>query len=159
MSGNPNGTWFNAPSLLIPYRDLDGRLLTVQARYLGGCSANPRFQFPMGSRCSIYNLPVLRFLREGEPLFVTEGCSDCWSMLSSGHKAIAIPSATALNESDLKLLDKYVVHIYPDQDRAGEQLYERLLQASIHLGFTLIRHQLPPDCKDYSDYYLRMLNC
>ena len=78
-------------------------------------------------------------------------------MLSSGHKAIAIPSATALNESDLKVLDKYVVHIYPDQDRAGEQLYERLLQASIHLGFTLIRHQLPPGCKDYSDYYLKTL--
>ena len=26
MSGNPNATWFNAPSLLIPYRDIDGRL-------------------------------------------------------------------------------------------------------------------------------------
>ena len=164
MSGNPNGSWFNAPSLLIPYRDLDGRLLTVQARYLGNnhepLTLNhepPRFQFPMGSRCSIYNLPVLRFLREGEPLFVTEGCSDCWSMLSSGHKAIAIPSATALNESDLKVLDKYVLHIFPDQDRAGEQLYERLLQASIHLGFTLVRHQLPADCKDYSDFYLQTL--
>ena len=158
MSGNPSGSWFNAPSLLIPYRDIDGRLLSVQARYLGSDKDKPRFQFPKGSRCSIYNLPILRHLTPGEPLFVTEGCSDCWSILSAGHKAIAIPSATALNESDLKPLEKYVVHIYPDQDKAGEQLYERLLQASIHLGFTLVRHQLPPTCKDFSDYYLQALN-
>lgn len=158
MSGNPSGSWFNAPSLLIPYRDIDGRLLSVQARYLGSDKDKPRFQFPKGSRCSIYNLPILRHLTPGEPLFVTEGCSDCWSILSAGHKAIAIPSATALNESDLKPLEKFVVHIYPDQDKAGEQLYERLLQASIHLGFTLVRHQLPPTCKDFSDYYLQALN-
>ena len=178
MSGNPNATWFNAPSLLIPYRDIDGRLLSVQARYLGNSMKNfrdqfsndfeersddpkPRFQFPKGSRCSIYNLPVLQLLREGEPLFVTEGCSDCWSMLSSGHKAIAIPSATLLQESDFKLLGTWILehgttlHIYPDQDKAGEALYERLLQASIKYSFTLVRHQLPADCKDYSDFYLK----
>lgn len=154
MSGNPNGSWFNAPSLLIPYRDMDGRLLSVQARYLGKEKDKPRFQFPKGSKCSIYNLPVLRLLREGEPLFVTEGCSDCWSMLSAGHKAIAIPSATALKESDLNPLEKHVVHIFPDNDKAGEGLYNRLLQASIHLGFTLVRHQLPMGCKDFSDFYL-----
>lgn len=166
MSGNPNATWFNAPSLLIPYRDIDGRLLSVQARYLGKPAPEPvdgqplpRFQFPKGSRCSIYNLPVLRLLREGEPLFVTEGCSDCWSMLSSGHKAIAIPSATLLQESELKVLEKHVVHIYPDQDKAGEALYNRLVDASIHLGFTLVRHQLPKGCKDFSDYYLLNVKC
>lgn len=159
MSGNPNGSWFNAPSLLIPYRDVDGRLLSVQSRYLGKDKNNPRFQFPKGSRCSIYNLPVLRLLRDGEPLFVTEGCSDCWSMLSAGHKAIAIPSATALKESDLKVLEKYVVHIFPDNDKAGEGLYERLVQASLRFGFTLVRHQLPKGCKDFSDFYLLNVKC
>ncbi len=182
MTGNPNGLWFNAPSLLIPYRDINGKLLSVQARYLGptgGLSSKaakpqvsevpevpselpqpsefPRFQFPKGSRCSIYNLPILKNLRPGEPLFVTEGCSDCWSMLSSGHKAIAIPSATLLQESDLKVLEKFVVHIYPDNDKAGEGLYDRLVQASLRFGFTLVRHQLPADCKDFSDYYLQKL--
>ena len=166
MSGNPNATWFNAPSLLIPYRDIDGRLLSVQARYLGKPAPEPvegqpapRFQFPKGSRCSIYNLPILKHLSPGEPLFVTEGCSDCWSMLSSGHKAIAIPSATLLQESDLKVLAKHVVHIYPDQDKAGEALYNRLVDASIHIGFTLVRHQLPKGCKDFSDYYLLNVKC
>ena len=175
MSGNPNGTWFNAPSLLIPYRDINGKLLSVQARYLkpetGASPMNPetgsqvpRFQFPKGSRCSIYNLPILKHLSPGEPLFVTEGCSDCWSMLSSGHKAIAIPSATAFVEQDFARIWKSLnpqpssLHLFPDQDKAGEALYNRLVDASIHLGFTLVRHQLPPTCKDFSDYYLSSLN-
>lgn len=59
--------------------------------------AQPRFRFPQGSRCGLYNQPVLLRLRPGEPLWITEGCSDCWAMLSSGHKAVAIPSATTLH--------------------------------------------------------------
>jgi DNA primase len=159
MSGNPNGTWFNAPSLLIPYRDINGKLLSVQARYLGTEKDKPRFQFPKGSKCSIYNLPVLKLLHPDEPLFIAEGCSDAWSLLSAGHKAIAIPSATLLQESDLKVLEKHVVHIYPDKDKAGEALYNRLVDASIHIGFTLVRHQLPMGCKDFSDYYLLNVKC
>ena len=64
----------------------------------------PRFRFPAGSRCGIYNLPVLNLLKPGEDLYITEGCSDCWAMLSSGHKAIAIPSATLLTREDVELL-------------------------------------------------------
>ncbi|MDO4992250.1 MAG: CHC2 zinc finger domain-containing protein, partial [Prevotellaceae bacterium] len=35
MQRSMRGSWFNAPSLLIPYRDIDGNLISVQARYLG----------------------------------------------------------------------------------------------------------------------------
>ena len=89
--------------LTIPYFDQEGNLTGVQYRNLepGG---TPRFRFPYGSRCGIYNLQVLPLLRPDEPLFITEGCSDCWAMLSAGHKAIAIPSATLLNASALEAL-------------------------------------------------------
>ena len=92
------------PWLQIPYYDRSGRLTGVQNRNLAPSNlpqkgeASPRFRFPQGSRCGIYNLPVLNLLRPGEPLFITEGCSDCWAMLSAGHKAIAIPSATLLTQ-------------------------------------------------------------
>ena len=125
--------------------------------------ATPRFRFPQGAQCSIYNLPVVNLLKPGEPLFLTEGCSDCWSMLSAGHKAIAIPSATLLSKRDIEILATLnsqlstVFHIFPDQDTAGEQLYNRLVEASVRHGFTLLRHQLPKDCKDFSDLYLKSL--
>lgn len=151
------------PWLQIPYYSRDGKLIGIQNRNLikGG---SPRFRFPQGAQCSIYNLPVLNLLKPGEPLFLTEGCSDCWSMLSAGHKAIAIPSATLLSKKNIEILSTLhsqlstVFHIFPDQDAAGEQLYNRLVEASIHHGFTLVRHQLPAGCKDFSELYLQRLN-
>ena len=76
------------PWLQIPYYDQDCRLVGVQNRNLvkGGL---PRFRFPQGSECGIYNLPILKRLKPGDELWIAEGCSDCWALLSAGHKAIA----------------------------------------------------------------------
>ena len=117
----------------------------------------PRFRFPYGARCSIYNLPVMKMLKPGEKLFITEGCSDCWAMLSAGHKAIAIPSATLLKTEDKKWLaelgERLQIewHMFPDRDAPGESLFLQLKEILPHL----VHHQLPPDCKDFSEYYLK----
>ena len=147
------------PWLQIPYYDADGRLTGVQNRRLNGVGSNPkpRFLFPKGSRCGIYNLPVLKLLREGEDLWIAEGCSDCWALLSSGKKAIAIPSATLLKASDLDILTSHFkegagggsLHMYPDADIPGEKLYLRL---KAHFP-RLVRHSLPPGCKDFGQHW------
>ena len=138
----------------------------------------PRFKFPYGSQCHIYNLPVLKLLKPGEDLWIAEGCSDCWSLLSSGHKAIAIPSATLLKPKDLEILSTLNsqhstlnLHMFPDADIPGEKLFlqlKQILETHSTLNSqrstlntqhsTLTRHSLPSDCKDYSDYYLSTLN-
>ena len=142
--------------LQIPYYDREGQLIGVQNRNLVK-GALPRFRFPVGSQCSIYNLPVLNLLREGEALYITEGCSDCWAMLSAGHKAIAIPSATLLKRKDVELLQalasslSLTFHMYPDRDAPGERLFLQLQQVLPSLE----HHQLPPDCKDFAEYYTK----
>lgn len=142
--------------LQTPYYDTDGKLIGIQNRNLNYRKGAEmvRFRFPQGSRCSIYNLPVLRMMKPGEALFITEGCSDCWAMLSAGHKAIAIPSATLLKPDDLDLLSSLsstqTLHIYPDQDEPGENLFLQLRKQIP----TLIRHQLPVGCKDFSEFYI-----
>ena len=148
------------PWLQIPYYDRDGKLVGVQNRNLVK-GALPRFRFPQGSECGIYNLPVLNLLKPGEPLFITEGCSDCWAMLSSGYKAIAIPSATLLTRKDIEQLSiinsslgeelSITFHMYPDSDEPGERLFMQLQQVLPNL----VHHQLPPDCKDFSELYLK----
>ena len=158
------------PWLQIPYYDREGKLVGIQNRNLvmGG---SPRFRFPSGSECSIYNLPVLNLLKPGETLFITEGCSDCWAMLSAGHKAIAIPSATLLKRKDVELLQGLSspgetgggvsfhsgehgrgisFHMFPDRDEPGERLFLQLKDVLP----ALVHHQLPPGCKDFSEYYL-----
>ena len=166
--------------LQIPYYDQEGKLVGIQNRNLNyqsqdegnpssspelgevaaqradGGVCPPRFRFPKGAQCHIYNLPVLNMLRPGEELYIAEGASDCWSLLSSGHKAIAIPSATLLNPKDLdtllsinsKLSTQF--HMFPDRDLPGERLFLQLrdLLPNLH------RHDLPPTCKDFSDYYV-----
>ncbi len=177
------------PWLQIPYFDREGKLVGVQNRNLVK-GATPRFRFPQGAQCSIYNLPVLNLLKPGDQLYITEGCSDCWAMLSAGHKAIAIPSATLLTHKDVELLStlrsapppgssrnaqcstgngqssmfrsapplgssknvqsSIEFHMWPDNDMPGERLFLQLQKVLPDL----VHHQLPPDCKDFSEYYL-----
>lgn len=159
MSGNPNGSWFNAPSLLIPYRDINGKLISVQARYLGPSPFKgetervPRFQFPKGSRCSIFNLPILKTLNQNEELWITEGATDCLAMMSAGRKAIAIPSATLLSESDKETLSasssSLKWHMSPDNDAPGSKLFLQLQK----LLPSLQHHLLPSRYKDFGEYW------
>jgi len=145
--------------LQIPYFSTQGKLIGIQNRnldYKKGESI-PRFRFPYGAKCSIYNLPIVRGMTPGEQLFITEGCSDCWAMLSAGHKAIAIPSATLLKPEDKKWLAeigsqlKIEWHMFPDRDAPGESLFLQLKE----ILPSLVHHQLPPGCKDFSEYYLK----
>jgi len=156
--------------LQIPYFDQDGRLIGIQNRNLDYRKAEnevfhekdksekevPRFRFPYGSRCTIYNLPVTKMLRPSEPLYITEGASDCWAMLSAGHKAIAIPSATLLGNADKRLLKDLAerlgttFHMFPDRDAPGERLFMQLKEVLPQLE----HHQLPVGCKDFAEYYM-----
>ena len=146
--------------LQIPYYNQEGKLVGIQNRNLSLGSGlkvqAPRFRFPQGSQCSIYNLPVLKLLQPGEDLYITEGCSDCWAMLSAGHKAIAIPSATLLKRQDVELLSTLNAklstkfHMFPDRDEPGERLFLQLKEVLPNLE----HHQLPLGCKDYSEYYV-----
>ena len=151
------------PWLQIPYYDREGKLVGIQNRNLAiglkvqGVQGGVRFRFPSGSQCGIYNLPVLNLLKPGEELWITEGCSDCWAMLSAGHKAIAIPSATLLTQDvRSKMADVRCngtsFHMFPDNDVPGERLFLQLKDVLPNL----VRHQLPPGCKDFSDYYLTL---
>lgn len=147
------------PWLQTPYYDREDKLIGIQNRNLVK-GATPRFRFPSGSRCGIYNLPVLNLLKPGETLFITEGCSDCWSLLSAGHKAIAIPSATLLGKRDKELLESLSQELgtrfemYPDNDVPGERLFLQLQEVLP----ALVRHQLPAGCKDFSEYYMTIDN-
>ena len=161
---------FDGPSLIFPYFDQEGRLVSVQSRYLGKKRPEssfdmnkvsldeakpkeiPRFKFAPGSHRMIYGLDRLKDYPPGEPLLITEGPSDCWTALTLGIHAIAIPSATLFDRRFQGLLAGRNLHIFPDQDEAGLSLYFELKQALP----SLVYHQLPEGCKDLSEYYLKL---
>ena len=99
---------------------------------------------------------MLRQLKEGDELWITEGPSDCWAMMSAGRKAVALPSATLLTMGDVKLLKEglprgVTLHMTPDNDRAGKELLQTLK------GFfpTLTEHLLPDGVKDFGELWRR----
>ena len=161
---------FDGPSLIFPYFDQEGRLVSVQSRYLGKKKSEssldmdkvssdeakpkeiPRFKFAPGSHRMIYGLDRLKDYPPGEPLLITEGPSDCWTALTLGFHAIAIPSATLFDRRFQGLLAGRNLHIFPDQDEAGLSLYFELKKALS----SLVYHQLPEGCKDLSEYYLKL---
>ena len=161
---------FDGPSLIFPYFDQEGRLVSVQSRYLGKPKSEsssdmdkvsfdevkpkeiPRFKFAPGSHRMIYGLDRLKVYPSDEPLLITEGSSDCWTALTLGIHAIAIPSATLFDRSFQGLLAGRNLHIFPDQDEAGLSLYFELKKALP----SLVYHQLPEGCKDLSEYYLKL---
>ena len=161
---------FDGPSLIFPYFDQEGRLVSVQSRYLGKKRPEssfdmnkvsldeakpkeiPRFKFAPGSHRMIYGLDRLKDYPPGEPLLITEGPSDCWTALTLGIHAIAIPSATLFDRRFQALLTGRNLHIFPDQDEAGLSLYFELKKALP----SLVYHQLPEGCKDLSEYYLKL---
>ena len=171
---------FDGPSLIFPYFDQEGRLVSVQSRYLGKKKSEsssdmdkvsldeakpddvkpddvkpkeiPRFKFAPGSHRMIYGLDRLKDYPSDEPLLITEGPSDCWTALTLGIHAIAIPSATLFDRRFQGLLAGRNLHIFPDQDEAGLSLYFELKKSLP----SLVYHQLPEGCKDLSEYYLKL---
>ena len=145
---------FCTPCLLIPYYEQDGELIGVQSRYLGEKKEAPRFQFLSLQKTRLYNLPILNTLKRGDRLYITEGITDCLAMLSMAKNAVAIPSATILPLEDLILLKDFDLHMFPDQDEAGQRAFMELRRFFVNNYSMVKMEKLPEGAKDYCDYYI-----
>lgn len=128
VSVRNNNLYFRlfTPCLLFPYYNQMNELIDLQSRYLGTDKRAPRFQFIASQNTHVYNLPILNSLKYKEVLYISEGITDCLALLSSGKKAVAIPSATILPRLDLSLLLDYDLRMFPDSDEAGERAFIKL---------------------------------
>lgn len=142
------------PCLLFPYYDKDGVLTGIQSRYLGNNKEAPRFQFVSAQKARVFNMPIINSMRLGDELYISEGITDCLALLSAGKKAVALPSATILPLYDLMELSRFELHMYPDQDHAGQKAYMALRRFFINHYAILKKEQLPNGVKDYSEYYV-----
>lgn len=141
------------PCIIFPYYDSMGKLIGIQTRYIGNITNAPRFQFISGSKPNIYNLQILNNVSDKEDLYISEGVSDCLALLSTGHNAIAIPSASNLPLKEIRNLIKYNLIMCADHDLAGERAYETLRYHVIRMGGKIHRLEYPENFKDYGEYY------
>lgn len=148
-----NSKWqlcFSSACLLFPYYHNNGVLYSIQARYFDGPQ---RFDFPPNVRQGLFNAKILDSVSVVEPLYISEGVTDCIALLSSGRKAVAFPSGSICHDEDIRLLASKRLFMYPDRDRTGEGLYTKLCEKLKLYGNTVKRCELPGGFKDFSEYY------
>lgn len=150
--------FYYTPCLIFPYTDIDGNVVNIQTRYLGSTHGIPRFQFLPSTEIRMFNMSILKELKLNEKLFISEGITDCIALLSSGRKAVAIPSATLLNKNDIRYLVSKNLFMYPDRDDAGNRLYDNLCDILKEYGTMIVKCKLPDNCKDFSDYFMTQSN-
>ena len=156
----PNGKTGHADpnSLLIPYYDAAGKLIFIQSRYLGkrvkGTDDHiPRFKFPKGcGNPPLYGRQNLGALMPGAEISLHEGISDTWTAMTLGFHAVAIPSSTLVNSKAIAILKPFTIHMWPDNDEPGIELYNDLRDK----GLNIRHHLIPTAFNDFSEYYVHL---
>lgn len=144
-------SYYLFPALAFPYYDYDGKIVNIQTRAFFPKRPQDRFRNIPGLPISIFNLNSLRGLEAGSPIYIAEGVTDCLAMLSEGLNAIAIPGANNYKDVFAKYLEPFVLTMFPDNDKAGAGLYDRM---SNSLKCSIFKRNIPDGFKDYADYHI-----
>lgn len=141
--------------IVIPYFDPDGNLLFERVRNPEGSEVP--FRQPTNVKPVPYGRWLLGNARKEGLAWLTEGESDCWTLLSLGLPALGVPGAGTVKHLSAADLDG-IAHLYavPDNDRGGEQFVEGLVKRLVNLQFTgrAWRLRVPAGIKDVSDWYI-----
>lgn len=144
------GSPYIFPALAFPYFDYEGKIVNIQSRTFFPKKPQDRFRNIPGLPISIFNLISLNGLDTGTPIYIAEGVTDCLAMLSEGHNAIAIPGANNFKEKFAKFLERFVLIMFPDNDKPGADLYEKMSKS---LKCSIFRREIPDGFKDYAEYH------
>lgn len=149
--------WYRKP-ILFPYYNKDGNIIQIQARATEAKNNTERFANITGVETCIYNMQIVNSLKIGEDLFIFEGVTDCLAALSIGKKAVAIPGASSYKEEYTHMLKYYNIKLIPDNDSAGNSFVEYIKNSFMPFCVNVNVFNLPEDCKDFSDYYIKIMN-
>jgi DNA primase len=149
-----NLIFFKHP-LLIPYYR-DGRIVYLQGRYLGVPPEGfHKYMFLAGKPVTLFNHDILKNLRLGTRVYITEGAFDCLTLVQAGFAAVSLGSANVFKREWAKLFRRYEVCFYLDNDTAGHRAAQELEEIFHHLGVSTSREWKtpPPGYKDVNDYW------
>ncbi len=149
-----NLIFFKHP-LLIPYYR-DGRMVYLQGRYLGPPPEGfHKYMFLVGKPVTLFNHDLLRDLRLGTRVYVTEGAFDCMTLTQAGFAAVSLGSANVFKREWAKLFRRYEVCFYLDNDTAGHRAAQELEVIFHQLGISTTQQWKTPPAgyKDINDYW------
>lgn len=146
------GTVMNV--VAIPYFNLEGEEVAVKQRLTWKAKEKlPKYLFSHGSN-TIYGLDLLDGYDKNLPLYITEGETDCLTLLDIGKQAIGVPGANAWRSSPeaheiIGSFEKIILVM--DNDQAGEKLKKDILESYPDRVFT---YPLPNGFDDVNDWLM-----
>lgn len=142
------------PMILIPYFNLSGEVISIQARNLDSSSKYRYINLSMIETC-IFNLQIINELSEGQQLIICEGVTDCISSLAMGKPAIGIPGAAGFKKEYVQLLKSFKLIVVPDNDSAGQLFEKRIKNLFMQNGKEIFVSLLEKRYKDLSEFYIQ----
>lgn len=124
------GAWH--PGVQMPYLAADGSIRCLRWRMCAKKNTGPeghdlRFVWEKGSKGKLCLYGLWR-VRDGGPLFLVEGESDCHTLWHAGFNALGLPGAGTYSVAgDTELLRKYSpVYAILEPDKGGATLHDKL---------------------------------
>ena len=164
----PGGVWAPAHRLLIPWRDRNGRILSVQRRLIGPSSKDgpPKYLFPrglampgepFGADTFEGAFELLKHRRSPIEVAFVESAIDALAMTALARRhgapriALGLPSASTWRSEWARFATGLRAIVATDADAAGEKVALRIIEDCKAAGAASIARRTPTCGKDWGD--------
>lgn len=139
--------------IVIPYYDVNGKLIYYNGRYIGNSSKVAKYQFPdkeIVDRANVLYFP--KWPEPGVKVYLTEGEFDAYSLHTSGLPSAAF-GGKHLAETQIELIRSYIPVLCLDSDKAGEAALSIIGDNLLQQGFPRVYYVRPPkQIKDWNEF-------
>lgn len=159
--------------LVIPIRDIQGRIVGFSARYVEGITPPSELadaKYINSPETEIFHKGSLLFgmdrarqhlQHESDPIWLVEGQFDAIRCWTNGILTAVAPQGTAITDTQLEIIRRYTprIHCMLDGDAAGIKAAERMLPMAMAAGldvrFFILPAQNDPDSYFRNDFSAR----
>ncbi|MDD2383127.1 MAG: CHC2 zinc finger domain-containing protein [Sulfurospirillaceae bacterium] len=131
--------------IVFPFYNHENKINYLQGRFYD----HPKIRWMNLSsiESTIFNEQILKDLKVGEKVVITEGLTDALSAKEFGWNVIGIMGASNFKSSYVSILKNYDIYIAPDNDAGGEKFFQSIQRFFSQIK-TIKRIQIP---KQYND--------
>ncbi|HEV7348717.1 CHC2 zinc finger domain-containing protein [Telluribacter sp.] len=146
---------FYKHAIIIPYYQNE-KLVYLQGRVIGRPEdKTPRYQFLNGVPISLFNGDMLRKVRTGRTVYLTEGAFDCMTLVQQGHPAVSLGSVTLFKKEWAKLFQRFEICFWFDNDPAGQHAVKAYRDIFEGAGLSTYSRTVKDGFKDINEYFTR----
>lgn len=160
---------FTKNKIVIPIIE-DGKIITLRGRFFDNGLDNPdqlatpTYTYPKYKSMFIggghfFNADILKGMKQGEKVFLSEGEFDAMILTQSGYKAIGLMGVSSYTEAMIKRLKGFELILCLDSDERGKREAQKIADIySKATGAKVVKYFNLEGAKDITELYLKRHN-